>query len=143
MNQINQMNPYSTMGMYGGYQTQYQQQYQPRQRLLKCYPVTSIDEARAAMVDVDGSVTVFTDLANGKIYTKAVDLNGLAILQTYELAVNVHPQATAEQRIEQLETMVNSLREEIENVKQSNNPVNRSTSRKPKSAGINESNVGE
>lgn len=42
MNQINQMNPYSTMGMYGGYQTQYQQQYQPRQRLLKCYPVTSI-----------------------------------------------------------------------------------------------------
>lgn len=143
MNQINQMNPYGTMGMYSGYQSQYQQQYQPRQRLLKCYPVTSIDEARAAMVDVDGSVTVFTDLANGKIYTKAVDLNGMAILQTYELVTNVQPQATAEQRIEHLESMVKSLKEEIENVKQSNNSVNRSTSRKPKSANVNEPDVGE
>lgn len=141
MNQFNQMNPMNPINNAYGYQPQFQQQYQPRQRLMKCYPVTSIEEARAAMVDVDGSVTVFPDIANGKIYTKAVDLNGMAVLQTYELKINVQPQVTTDQRIDQLEAVVNSLKEEIEDVKQSNNSINKTAQRKSKSASGNESDV--
>jgi hypothetical protein len=37
---------------------------------LKGRPVTSIDEARAASIDFDGSVFYFPDVANKCIYTK-------------------------------------------------------------------------
>lgn len=140
---MNQINGYPAMGNMNMYGYQPQPQYQPRQRLMKCFPVTSIEEARAAMIDIDGSITVFPDIANGRIYTKAVDLNGLAVLQTYELVANVTPQVSADQRIDELEAMVNSLKEEIENVKQSANTVNRPIKSKSKSASINESDVGE
>lgn len=55
------------------------------QNLVKCRAVTSIDEAKAAMIDLDGSVHVFTDLGNRKIYTKQINLDGTASLNTYEL----------------------------------------------------------
>ena len=136
MNQFNSLNPY-------GYQPQYQQQFQKMQRLMKCFPVTSIEEARAAMVDIDGSVTVFPDVAHGKIYTKSVDLNGMAVLQTYELINNAQPQISPEQRMDQLEAMVINLKEELENVKQSNIATGKSVTRKTKSASVNEPDVGE
>lgn len=138
MNPLNGINMNTYGNMYG-----YQPQYQPRQRLMKCFPVTSIEEAKAAMIDVDGSVTVFPDIANGKIYTKAVDLNGLAVMQVYELAVNQEPHFSTEQRMDNLEAIVNGLREDLENVKQSNAAVNRAASKKQKSTGINEPGVGE
>lgn len=52
---------------------------------LKGRPVSSIDEARASSIDFDGSVFYFPDLANKRIYTKQINLDGTATLLIYEL----------------------------------------------------------
>lgn len=48
-------------------------------------PVSSFEEVKAASIDFDGSVFYFPDLANKKIYTKQIGMDGLAILNMYEL----------------------------------------------------------
>lgn len=55
------------------------------QNYLKCRPVSSIDEARAAQIDLDGSLFVFPDIANQRIYTKQINPDGTAALLTYTL----------------------------------------------------------
>lgn len=55
------------------------------QNYLKCRPVSSIDEARAAQIDLDGSLFVFPDIANQKIYTKQINPDGTAALLVYTL----------------------------------------------------------
>lgn len=52
---------------------------------LKGRPVSSIDEARASSIDFDGSVFYFPDLANKRIYTKQINIDGTASLLMYEL----------------------------------------------------------
>lgn len=49
------------------------QQPQQNNLVLKGRPVTSFDEAKASMIDLDGSVFIFPDYASGKIYTKHCD----------------------------------------------------------------------
>ena len=49
-------------------QYNYQQPYMQNQsqtQMLKGRPVSSYDEAKASMIDLDGSLFVFTDIANG------------------------------------------------------------------------------
>lgn len=53
---------------------------------LKGYPVSSLEEARAAVVDFDGSVFFFPDIVNKRIYTKQINLDGTATLNMYEYA---------------------------------------------------------
>ena len=52
-------------------------------QFLKCRPVSSKEEARAFQIDLDGSLWVFTDLGNNKIYTKKVNNDGTATFNTY------------------------------------------------------------
>jgi hypothetical protein len=52
---------------------------------VKGRPVSSIEEARAATIDFDGSIFYFPDLANKKIYTKQINMDGTATLNMYEL----------------------------------------------------------
>ena len=52
---------------------------------IKCRAVTSIDEAKAAMIDLDGSLHVFTDIPHRKIYTKQINLDGTASMNIYSL----------------------------------------------------------
>lgn len=56
--------------------------------LLKGRAVTSIDEAKAAMIDLDGTPNIFTDFANGRIYVKYTTLNGTAALDVYSVQVS-------------------------------------------------------
>ena len=58
---------------------------------IKGRPVVSIDEARAAQIDLDGSLYVFPDLGNKKIYTKQINMDGTATFNTFELAPQVTP----------------------------------------------------
>ena len=80
----NQQMPY-------GYYPQPQNSYsrQPAstssQMMLKGRPVSSVDEVRATVVDFDGSVFYFPDIANKRIYTKQIGMDGSAILCMYEL----------------------------------------------------------
>lgn len=62
---------------------QYPQSYTQQAQLLKGNPVTSIDEARASRIDLDGSLFIFPDVTNKKIYTKQINLDGTASLITY------------------------------------------------------------
>lgn len=80
--------------MYQNYNYYPQQQpqmqgYPPRQQIqstgLKGRPVSSLEEAKASIIDFDGSVFFFPDLANRKIYTKQINLDGTASLNMYEL----------------------------------------------------------
>ena len=74
------------------YPNQPQQTYAPRQvpyempqqNFLKGRFVSSVDEVRAAQVDFDGSIFIFPDMANKKIYTKQIDLNGNVKLEEYD-----------------------------------------------------------
>ena len=47
--------------------------------------VSSIDEAKVANIDFDGSVFYFPDVANKKIYTKSMNMDGTVTINLYEL----------------------------------------------------------
>ena len=57
----------------------------PPQVNLKGRLVSSLEEARATSIDFDGSVFYFPDLANRRIYTKQINMDGTATLCMYEL----------------------------------------------------------
>lgn len=73
----------------GAQANQYTPQYIPRpvqpQAYLKGRLVSSLEEARATSIDFDGSIFYFPDLANRRIYTKQINLDGTATLNMYEL----------------------------------------------------------
>lgn len=52
---------------------------------LKGRPVSSLEEARVATIDFDGSIFYFPDVANRCIYTKQINMDGTATLNIYEL----------------------------------------------------------
>ena len=73
--------------------TQQQPVYQPLSYLRQAPPqaglkgrlVASLEEARATAIDLDGSVLYSPDLANRRIYTKQINMDGTASLCVYEL----------------------------------------------------------
>lgn len=52
---------------------------------LKGRPVSSIEEVKASTIDFDGSIFFFPDLANKRIYTKQINMDGTSTLLMYEL----------------------------------------------------------
>lgn len=58
-----------------------QQQYPP----FITRPVTSVDEAKASPLDSPLSTYLFTDFANGRIYTKQLANDGTALFRTFLL----------------------------------------------------------
>ena len=85
-NRLNQIEQQYNVGAYqpNNYQMQNNQQMGAMQ-VIKGRPVSSYDEAKASMIDLDGSLFVFTDIANNCIYTKQILLDGSAELKTYVL----------------------------------------------------------
>ena len=81
--------------------------YQPTPT-IKGRPVASIEEARASIIDFDGSIFYFPDLANKRIYTKQINLDGTAILNVYELKLTPIEHENYITR-EEFEAFVNSL----------------------------------
>lgn len=67
------------------YQPVYQQSIQQALVQLKGRIVTSIDEAKAAQVDLDGSSTYFPAPAEGKVYEKLIGMDGLPVFRVYAL----------------------------------------------------------
>lgn len=52
---------------------------------LKGHPVSSLEEAKASSIEFDGTIFYFPDIANKRIYTKAINMDGTASLNMYEL----------------------------------------------------------
>ena len=88
---------------------------------LKGRPVSSLEEARAAQVDFDGSIFFFPDLANKRIYTKQINIDGTSSLFMYELKempVAENNFVTREEfstAIQQLQEMLATPKGEIQN----------------------------
>lgn len=50
---------------------------------LRGRPVTSMEEAKVAQIEFDGAINVFTDIANKRIYTKQINLDGTSSFNVY------------------------------------------------------------
>lgn len=75
--------PYQARPPYTEQSQQFQAQYQFSG--LKGRPVASFDEAKASMIDFDGSIFYFPDAANKRIYTKQINIDGTSTLNIYAL----------------------------------------------------------
>ena len=110
----NQMpNNYLGYGQFG--QVQYRpesQQYNqmPAQPQLKGRPVSSIEEVRAAQVDFDGSLYIYPDIANQKVYTKQINPDGTASLNTYALQREVIPKQPTYVTKEEFDSVIEQLK---------------------------------
>lgn len=83
---------------------------------IKGRPVASIEEARASIIDFDGSIFYFPDLANKRIYTKQINLDGTAQLNMYELKeIPIQQENFNNQYItrEEFEAVINQLRQAV------------------------------
>lgn len=110
-NQYNQMFPQQDM---------MQQQVPQQMQMIKGRPVSSLEEARASMIDLDGSMYVFTDVANKRIYTKQIMLDGTAELKTYVLEEQKQAQANTNSSYvlqQDFEEAINILTEQINKLK--------------------------
>ena len=118
---------------YPQFQQYYPQNYQQQTQLLKGNPVTSIDEARASRIDLDGSLFIFPDVTNKKIYTKQINLDGTASLITYIQEVPSNEQEVTknefltkddiislEEQIKALNGNMGELKERVDNYAKSN-----------------------
>lgn len=115
------------------YENQYQRFTAPMnvqsQMFLKGRPVVSIEEARAAQIDLDGSLHVFTDIGNKKIYTKQINLDGTATLNIYNLQEEQAPieqvefvtKAEFNEEMNKMQSLLNNLLIPKENEKVSLN----------------------
>lgn len=97
-----QQNPYMNNTQYG---------QMSAQQIIKGRPVSSMEEAKASMIDLDGSLFVFPDLANKMIHTKQIMMDGTAEFKTYVL--NEVPVKQNDQQPQQNNLFV--LRSEFEN----------------------------
>ena len=98
----------------------YRQQIQPQynwnmmnqQPIPQVRPVSSIEEVKASQIDFDGSVFYFPDIANKKIYTKSVNMDGTVNISLYELSqIKPADQANDSSYItrEEFEQVINNL----------------------------------
>lgn len=97
---------------------------QPAYGGIKGRMVTSVDEARAAQIDFDGSMSYFPCPAERKIFAKGLDLNGNPVFEVYQLvAGNVQQQpayvessafAALQQRVEQLEAALKGANNNVQ-----------------------------
>ena len=93
--------------------------------VLKGRPVSSFDEAKAAMIDLDGSVFYFIDSANNAIYSKQINLDGTASINVYKKVVESEEQHKVDPvmkdeftvEINKLQDQINTIMEEITNDK--------------------------
>lgn len=107
---------YPTQQQYGAQRQMPQYVSQPNWN-NRIRPVSSVEEVRASSIDFDGSIFYFPDLANKKIYTKQINLDGTASIFMYEL--KEIPQQTIENldfsnfvTKQELEAVLNSFRAE-------------------------------
>lgn len=122
-NRLSQMEQqYNGVGTYqpNSYQMQNNQQMGTQMQVLKGRPVSSYDEAKASMIDLDGSLFVFTDIANNCIYTKQILLDGSAELKTYVLQEQKQNGETNEGYVlkKDFDKIVRELRKQIEGLKE-------------------------
>lgn len=82
-------------GMYP-FQPPQQQQMPMAAPTIKGRPVSSVEEARASMIDFDGSMFIFPNPANDEIYTKQINLDGSPNFQVYRRVIDTGGQQVSQ-----------------------------------------------
>lgn len=101
-------------------------------------PVSSLEEARASVIDFDGSVFYFPDAANKKIYTKQINLDGTSLLNMYVLQeIPTTPQPDTYVSKDEFQQTVSLLLGEINKMKGEQNH-NDKQSTEPDDANVSE-----
>lgn len=107
------------------YQQQPQQFYRPPQQIQYSWnqqpipqvrPVSSIEEVKASQIDFDGSVFYFPDVANKKIYTKSINMDGTVNISMYELSqikANQSMDSSCYITREEFEQVINKMYQEM------------------------------
>lgn len=85
----------------------------PQANCLKGRPVSSLDEVRAAQVDFDGSIAYFPDMANKRIYTKQIQMDGSSCLRMFEEKPIPVPQSAQYVTKEEFEQVLAELKAAI------------------------------
>ena len=120
-----QQYPNQQFAGYGGYKpaSQYPQWTQQTPQLPQVRPVSSIEEVRACPIDFDGSVFYFADVANKRIYTKQINVDGTASINLYELKIPTQADQNETSYVtrQEFEMVINQLKE-MYLIKQ-NNPI--------------------
>ena len=106
------------------------------------------DEVKAAQIDLDGTFTYFICPADNCIYAKAINMNGLPIVQTYRLSkenpdvprryADADTVETLQQKVESLERY---LKGEKDNESNAINADDRANTKQPESNGNLPANV--
>lgn len=73
----------------------YTQQANTAQPIIKGRIVTGMEEARAAQVDLDGTISYFPSPAENKIYVKYVGMDGIAVFNVYSMDESNAPTKSA------------------------------------------------
>ncbi len=95
---------------YSGYRApQYPQWNQAQSTPQQVRPVSSIEEVKACPIDFDGSVFYFTDVANKRIYTKQINLDGTVSINLYEQKTDQTANTTSYVTRQEFEETINQL----------------------------------
>lgn len=122
-----QYGQYNTLAPYQQRLDQMQQQWssmpqqqpsQPQMQAMpgqvKGWPVSGEDEARRAMIDLDGSVFWFPDVNGGKVYSKQISTTDFSpIFRAYQIV----EAPAAQQQSAQFDTSMFAQRDEVEQLK--------------------------
>lgn len=102
---------------YGGYRPvpQYAQWNPTAATLQQVRPVSSVEEVKACPIDFDGSVFYFTDVANKRIYTKQINLDGTVSINLYELKTDQVANSPQYITRQEFEEVISQLYKQINN----------------------------
>lgn len=94
------------------------------QRFLKGRPVTCFEEAQGIAIDFDGSLNIFPDIANKRIYTKQLLNDGSCPLKCYveqpipqNTSSSLNEQPLNNKIIEELQSKVEMLEQQLKELK--------------------------
>lgn len=140
---LQQYNANQQLGSYqpGGYPVMPIQQ----QPYIKGRFVGGVEEAKAAQVDLDGSSTFFPAPAEGKIYEKLIDMNGLPVFRVYRLVKEEEkkPVYADTQSVQELKVRIERLEKAMTGgVCYESVPANANVTRSKQPGGTNAANDG-
>lgn len=109
--------PYQQQQLQQFYRPPQQVQYNWNQQPIpQVRPVSSIEEVKASQIDFDGSIFYFPDVANKKIYTKSINMDGTVNISMYELSqikANQSMDSSCYITREEFEQVINKMYQEM------------------------------
>lgn len=106
--------PYNMQTQTPAYSTMQRQQTQQ----IKCFTVSSYEEAKSAIIELDGSLFVFVDIAHNCIYTKQVMLDGSAPVKIYRMQESAENQSNEKYvLLSDFNVVINNITKQLEQLK--------------------------